>query len=255
MNYSRQPVPVPVAGCFSRTMRTLLFLVQAAALIAVTVCYAIAVIIVMLLLGKRVFFPFARSWSRMLLLICGIRVQSSGFDVLPRGVARVYVSNHQSLFDIPVLLATLPDDAAIMYKRELEKIPVFGWSLRWSPFIAVTRDDPRNAMASIEEAADSIKKGGSVIIFPEGTRSEDGALGTFKRGAIALAVRAGRPIVPLAIIGTNAILPKKSLRFNSGTVRLLAAEPVSVPEVHDRTSEKALLLTIRSTIEDMMLKS
>ncbi len=201
---------------------------------------------------RRVFYPFARNWSRLLLAICGVRVKSEGLELYTDGTAHVYVCNHSSLFDIPILLATLPSGAAIMYKRELEKIPIFGWCLRLSPFIAVTREDPRNAMVSIEQAAEAVRNGGSALIFPEGTRSADGSLGEFRRGAVAVALRAGKPIAPLAIIGANRILPKKSLYFHAGTVILRAAPPIEIPDTIDRTAEKEFVRNLHSIIATMM---
>lgn len=233
-------------------MRTAFFFVQVAMIVIVTVLYSIAVMTAMALAGRHVFYPFARCWSRLLLAICGIRVKSEGLELYADGTAHVYVCNHSSLFDIPILLATLPSGAAIMYKRELENIPIFGLCLRLSPFIAVTRDDPRNAMASIEQAAEAVRIGGSAVIFPEGTRSADGSLGEFRRGAVAVALRSGKPIAPLAIIGANRILPKKSLRFHAGTVMLRAAQPVKVPDYLDRNAEKEFVRNIRSTIAEMM---
>lgn len=233
-------------------MHTLLFFLQAAAVVMLTVVYGLLVILVMPFFGKQVFFPMARNWSRILLAICGVKIRVQGGDDVATNAGVVFVCNHQSLFDIPVLLSALPGNVAIMYKRELENIPAFGWALKFSPFIPVTREDPRNAMASIEEAAAAIRKGGSVIVFPEGTRSADGMLGVFRRGAIAVALRSGKPLVPLAISGTNAILPKKSLRFNAGTVRLTVAERIETHGITDRAAEKHLLADLRRIIAEML---
>ncbi len=233
-------------------MRKLLFILQVTAVVLLTIVYATAVMLAMLIMGKKIFYKFARNWSRLLLFVCGVKIHTEGLEQYADGVSRVYVSNHQSLFDIPVLLASLPCEADIMYKRELEKIPFLGWCLRLSPFIAITREDPRNAMESIEIAAESIRKGGSVIIFPEGTRSENGVLGEFRRGAVSIALRSGKPIAPIAIMGTHLILPKKALKFNTGIVSLFASKQLNPPDNCDRLVEKSLTREIHSVISSLL---
>lgn len=218
----------------------------------VTVAYSVAVMLHMALFRDRdIFFVYARSWSRWLLRLAGIRVQLSGSEHVQPGQRYIYVANHASLFDIPVLLATVPDNIRIMYKRELASIPVFGWGLRMSPFIAVDRDNSREAAAQIEQAVQSMRMGSSVVVFPEGTRSADGSLGAFKRGAFTLAARAGRPLVPVALIGTAAIMPARTWRLKGGTVQCMILPAVELPkDMPSRADERRAMEHVHTRIAE-----
>jgi len=219
----------------------------------VTVVYAFAVMAHMLLFrDKPVFYRYARSWSKALLRIAGVEVVVRGAEQLEPTVRYVYVANHSSLFDIPVVLGSLPDNVRIMYKRELNKIPVFGWCLALSPFIPLDRADGRDAIAKLEATIASMRDGASVLVFPEGTRSADGKLGEFKRGAFVLAARSGKPLVPLAILGSAAILPARKLRLNKGTVTLVIGSPVHATGT-SRADEMKLLGTVRSIIDERVV--
>lgn len=203
-----------------------------------TVVYGIAVSLHMIVFRDRnVFFLYARHWARLLLRVAGVRVHLNGVPYINPSERYVYVSNHASLFDIPVLLATIPDNVRIMYKRELERIPLFGWVLRWSPFIAIDRNKSRSAASQIDDTIASMATGSSVIVFPEGTRSLNATLGEFRRGAFVLAARSGRPIVPVVLVGTNAIMPARSYRLRSGSVTCSILEPLVVPQPPTRADE------------------
>ena len=217
---------------------------------AVTVLYAIAVMVHMLLFrDNAVFYLYARSWSRMLLRIAGVTVALRGEHSIDATVRYVYVANHSSLFDIPVVLAYVPDNIRIMYKRDLNKIPVFGWCLALSPFIAVDRADGRDAMAKLEATIASMRDGTSVLVFPEGTRSDDGMVGEFKRGAFVLAARSGKPLVPLAILGSAKILPARKLILTKGTVTLKIGVPLHATGT-SRADEMNMLANVRSILHE-----
>ncbi len=217
---------------------------------AVTVVYAIAAMVHMLLFrDKPVFYRYARSWSRVLLRIAGVAVVVRGAENLEATVRYVYVANHSSLFDIPVALACVPDNIRIMYKRELNKIPVFGWCLSLSPFIPVDRADGRDAMAKLEATIASMRDGTSVLVFPEGTRSEGGMLGEFKRGAFVLAARSGKPLVPLAILGSAKILPARKFQLNKGVVTLVIGAPLHATGT-SRADEMNMLANVRSILHE-----
>ncbi len=223
-------------------MNFIKFLLQTIGIIAITIYYSIVVMSKMI--GKRdksVYFGYSRRWSKGLLRISGVSVRVQGDELLPKGESRVYIVNHASLFDIPVLLASLDDSIRIMYKKELERIPFLGWNMKMSPFIAVERESASNAMESINTAIEAIKHGESVIIFAEGTRSKDGKLQKFKRGGFYLASRSHKPIVPIILKGTSLILPKKSLKFNSGEVDLVIQSPIRIDGELSRTQEKELM--------------
>jgi 1-acyl-sn-glycerol-3-phosphate acyltransferase len=197
----------------------------------------------------RVFHFLARVWARGVLLICGLRVTVKGREKLDFGRSYVYVSNHASLFDIPAVVAGIPDQIRIVYKKELEAIPVFGWGLKWGSYIAMDRSNRTEAMKSIEAAAQKIRRGASVLLFAEGTRTLDGHLQPFKRGAFNLAVRSGVPVVPLTINGTFTILPKHSVSARPGQIELILESPILVNSSGGKDEEMRLIEEVHSAIE------
>ncbi len=218
-------------------------------IIFITVIYSVAVSLHMLLWSNGdVFFAYARSWSKKILWLSGVRVVLSGAENVNPGVRYIYAANHTSLFDIPVILAYVPDNVRIMYKQELEKIPVFGWGLRLSPFIAINRERSREAASTLDEAVASMQTGSSVLVFPEGTRSKYGALGSFKRGAFTMAVRSGRRIVPMSIQGAHKIIPAGSKALRGGVVTVTLHKAIQVPEQATREQEKELMQAVREII-------
>jgi 1-acyl-sn-glycerol-3-phosphate acyltransferase len=220
------------------------------AAVVVTVGNAVLVILLIPFDRKgRLYHWVARLWSRMLLRICGVRVTLLGTEHLVPGQSYIYASNHASMFDIPVVAGTLPDDIRMVYKKELEKIPLFGWGLKWGSYIAVDRSRSQDALRSLEEAAAKIRNGASVLLFVEGTRSQDGALQPFKRGAFALAVRAGVPVIPLTINGSYHIVPKHSLHIRPGPVELVLDSPIVLEKVEGRDAERVLQERVRASIE------
>ncbi len=213
----------------------------------VTVVYSIAVMLHMgLFRDPSVFYVYARSWSRILLKLAGVHVRTHGVEHLQQTQRYVYAANHASLFDIPVMLVGIPDNIRIMYKRELERIPIFGWCLKMSPFIAVDRERSREASDVLDTVVSTMRSGTSVLVFPEGTRSPDGNLGVFKRGAVALAVRSGTPIIPVALVGTASILPARTKTIHGGDVDLVIHPPMM------GEGEKALVADLRKTIAETL---
>lgn len=198
-------------------------------------------------LGDRVFHALARAWARTTLWICGVRVVVRGLEKLAQGRGYVYVSNHASMFDIPVILASIPDQIRIMYKRELHRIPVFGWGLRFGSYIPIDRGSGPGAVRSLERAAARIRGGASVLLYAEGTRTEDGRLQPFKRGAFHLAVKAGVPVVPLTVNGSYGILPKRSTAVRPGTVELVLEHPIPI-RGEGKEEERRLMEEVRAAI-------
>lgn len=227
-------------------MRTWIVII---ALVFMTVAYAVVVTIHMLLWRNHdVYFAYARAWSRTVLRWSGVRVVLHGAEHLRPGERYIYAANHASMFDIPVILATIPDNVRIMYKKELERVPFFGWSLALSPFVAIDRGKKRQAAAVLDEVTATLREGSSVLIFPEGTRSPDGTVQEFRRGAFSLAIKSGRAIVPVAMSGTAAILPKGTRSLRGGTVHLQLFEPVSVPQQAVREQERGLIVQVHDII-------
>ncbi len=196
----------------------------------------------------RVFFWLARRWSRGVLAICGLRLGTRGRDLVDASSHYVYVSNHASLFDIPVLTAALPTDIRIVYKKELEKIPIFGWNLKWGPYIAIDRGNRTEAVRSVDEAARRIRDGDSVLLYAEGTRTRDGRLQSFKRGAFNLAVRSGVQVVPVTINGTFRIMARGSLAIRPGPVEVVLNPPISVDPEGGREEELRVMEEVRRAI-------
>ncbi|MCX7737643.1 MAG: 1-acyl-sn-glycerol-3-phosphate acyltransferase [Candidatus Kapabacteria bacterium] len=197
---------------------------------------------------KYSFFEHSRKWSRRLLKFSGVKLNIIGLDNVNTNQTYIFISNHSSLFDIPVLFLSIPVNARIIYKKELEKIPVFGYMLKKSPLIPVQREDPRKAFESIQQSIDSIKEDVSVIIFPEGTRSRSGELGEFRRGAFNLATRSGKLIIPITIIGTNRIIPKGKLSISTGEVTVIFSPPIKPPQNPTAKEEKEMMKLTRNII-------
>ncbi len=218
----------------------------------VTAYYSLKSVFVMSLgLPHKMFYKGIRQWARKYLRLYGIRQKVIGLENARPGQGYILVANHASEFDIPLLIDTFSDfDVKFIYKKELEKVPVFGWGMRKSPFIAVDREDPRNAMSSIDEALASMRRDDAcVIVFPEGTRSLTGEMQPFKRGAFMLAARGGRELLPVAIRGSFGIKDKKNRRINRSSVHIIISPPVAPPAEPDSRSEKQLMAEIRGTME------
>ena len=158
------------------------------------------------------------------------------------------MSNHQSFFDIFALLAGLPVDFKFILKKELMKIPLFGTAMKRAQYISIDRGDPKMAVQSINEAAEKIKNGAYVLIFPEGTRSMDGNVQELKKGGFHLALKSGCDIIPLAIINSRDIAPKGSLRIKKGTVVLNIGKAIKAGEF----SKSEMNLLIRRTRESII---
>ncbi|MBS1913337.1 MAG: 1-acyl-sn-glycerol-3-phosphate acyltransferase [Bacteroidetes bacterium] len=219
----------------------------------VTLFYSIVSILVSLVdRSGRAYHRLMRQWSRALLWLFGIRTHVHGAENLERGTCYVYLANHASYLDIIVLGVTIPDSIRFIFKRELARIPFFGWTLALGPYILIDRADARNAMGSIERAARQIAEGASVVIFPEGTRTRDGSLGAFKRGGFMLATRSGVPMVPVAIKGTYALLSRTDRRVRPGTVEVFIGEPIPPRPDMTRSQEQELQEEIRSTLMAML---
>lgn len=169
----------------------------------------------------------ARFWARTLLWITGVRVEVEGLDkVHPEG-RYVFCSNHLSYMDTPVVLTHIPVQFRFLAKESLFKIPFLGTHLTQAGHVPVPRDDPRAAVKTMNHAAQILhSRAVSLLVFPEGGRSEDGNLQAFKEGAAYIAIKAQAPLVPIALIGTRAILPMHGKVFRSGHVRLRIGDPI-----------------------------
>jgi len=202
---------------------------------------------------KKVHFYGAVPWAKTVLWVCGVKVRASGLQNVEPGIPRIYMTNHQSFFDIFALLAYIPIDFKFIMKQELMRIPVFGPAMRRAGYIGIEREDPRKAVRSMKEAAQKIKGGVSVVMFPEGTRSVDGRLLPFKRGGFNLALKSGCDIVPVAISDSYRIVPKGSLKIKKGSFGIHIGEPISL-KGYGRKNINQLMDRVKEAMEDLMEK-
>jgi 1-acyl-sn-glycerol-3-phosphate acyltransferase len=193
----------------------------------------------------------ARAWARSLLRICGVKVAVEGLERIQPGGNYVFVANHVSYMDIPVVLATIPEQFLFLAKAGLFTIPLLGTHLKTAGHVSVPREDPRSAIRTLNHTAALLHDGRSTLIFPEAGRSETGVLKEFKDGAAFLAIRAQIPLVPMAMLGMRHILPMHSLTFHRGHVTLRIGEPV--PTAGMTTHQRAeLTATLRQKVVDLL---
>ena len=179
------------------------------------------------LFEKRGYFAHwcARTWSRLILKTTGVTVDVQGMDRLVPGRTYVFVANHQSIYDIPILFWSVPYQLRIIAKESLGQFPFLGWHLRRTGHMLVDRKRPDRA-AIFSWASRLTSQGLSLIVFPEGTRSRDGRVARFKGGSFYLALEAGLPVVPLSVIGSRHVMLKGRLATYPGHVRLVVHEPI-----------------------------
>jgi 1-acyl-sn-glycerol-3-phosphate acyltransferase len=167
---------------------------------------------------------------------------------IEKGQPYVYMANHQGAFDIFALLGYFPFHFKWVAREEIFSIPVLGWAMTAAGYISIDRRGRKKALASVERAASKIRAGVSVLVFPEGTRSPDGKIHDFKKGAFTLAVKAGVPIVPITIRGSRDVLPKSSLRVRPGTIEITIGEAIRTQD--KRPADRSdLMRDVRTAME------
>ncbi|MFA4924193.1 MAG: lysophospholipid acyltransferase family protein [Ignavibacteriaceae bacterium] len=212
-------------------------------------CSTLALISAIFDRTHKTFFLVSRILSNGGLFLSGIKLTTSGLENFDVSKPYVFVSNHSSMFDILALQASFPNNAVMIFKKELAKIPIFGWALQLGPYIVIDRQKVDKAMESLDRAKKTIiEKGISVLVFAEGTRSKTGEVMPFKRGAFYLASRVGYPIIPVSISGTAAIMPKGKLRINPGTIHVHYDKPINTENMNGRQDEKDLMEKVRQII-------
>lgn len=206
--------------------RTVFFLIPTIS--AYTIVLGSLSLLASLLPGQRgnVAHRCARAWSWLILATTGVSVRVRGLERLTPGATYVFVSNHQSLYDIPVVFWSLPYQLRIIAKESLGKFPFLGWHLRRSGHMLVDRRNPDRA-GILRQAGALARAGVSLIVFPEGTRSADGMLGRFKGGSFLLAIEAGLPIVPVIVLDTRRVMRKGELTVRPAHLELVIHEPLS----------------------------
>ncbi len=161
----------------------------------------------------------------MAVWLAGVRLEIHGLDKIPPHRAVVFMANHQSNCDPPAVLAVLPP-VLVMAKKEFFRVPILGRGMMARGFIPVDRRNREQALVAVEKGVHALKAGKSFLVYPEGTRSPDGRLQRFKKGVFVMAIKAGAPIVPISVSGSNKIMPKGEFVMRPGRVRITFHEPV-----------------------------
>lgn len=201
--------------------------------------------------GRLIHIYAATPWAKTILWACGVRLDVQGIENVDSNLPAVYVSNHQSAFDIFTLLAGVPVPFKFLLKKELMRIPFLGWAMKRARYIAIDRGNHRKALKSMREASDRIRNGASILVFAEGTRSEDGNIKPFKKGGFHLAVEAESNVVPIAINGSRNILLKGSFRIGKGVIKMNIGAPISAKGYSRKTMEPLIEKT-RDTVINLM---
>jgi 1-acyl-sn-glycerol-3-phosphate acyltransferase len=191
-----------------------------------------------------------RWWSTVILWAVGIKVRVHGMENLRSGEPHIFASNHVSWFDVPALAKILPHYKFVA-KAELFKVPIFGPGMRAAGMIEIQRENRKAAFGAYDIAAERIRGGASVVVFPEGTRGHAYPLRPFKKGPFVLAIAAGVPIVPIIVHGTIEIMRKGSLWVQPGTIDVHLLEPVTTSGV-DYEHREALMQTVRTRMANTM---
>ncbi len=232
-------------------LRTLL--VSIPLVVACTIVMGLAVIAGSMFGSSRAFADrVMRRWARVLLAASFVHVRVSGLDRLGNELGRtrscVFCANHLSYMDPPVLVASLPARVRFFAKESLFRIPIFGWAMRRMGHVSIDRENPRAAARSLARASAQFHDGTSAVIFPEGGRSETGSLESFHGGAMHLAIQLQIPVVPVAILGTRAVLPPGSIHIRGGQVRVMLGEPIPTHGLKSKDRHQ-LAARVRQAIE------
>ena len=179
--------------------------------------------------------------------LAGVRVETDGLERLDRSRSYIFMSNHVSNLDPPILIRKIPGRTSVMVKKELFKYPILGQAMRIGSLVPVDRGNRDAGIDAVKEAQDAIKQGLSMMIYIEGKRSFDGKLLPFKKGPFYLALESGVPVVPVTIAGTHQAMPKGQFAIKPGLVRLIFHPPIEPKDFGDRDH---LMEKVRQAIED-----
>jgi 1-acyl-sn-glycerol-3-phosphate acyltransferase len=177
--------------------------------------------------------------------LAGVRVEVMGREHLDLSRNYIFMANHVSNADPPILVPNLPRRTSVLVKRELFRVPLLGAAMRMASLVAIDRSNKEAAIASMRRAAEVLRSGLDMTVFPEGTRSLDGRLLPFKKGPFHMAMETGVPIVPVTIVGTHDILPKGQVRIRPGTARLIFHLPIDPTQFGERD---ALIAAVRDRV-------
>jgi len=181
--------------------------------------------------------------------VAGIKVKVVGLDRLDPGATYIFMSNHVSNLDPPILVPLIPHRTSVLVKKELFRVPILGRAMRLASLVPVDRSNRDAAIASLRAAAEVLARGIPMTIFVEGTRSFDGRLLPFKKGPFYLATESGVPVVPVTLVGTHQILPKRRFSIRKGEATVVFHSPLNPKQFSDRD---VLLAAVRDAIESAL---
>jgi 1-acyl-sn-glycerol-3-phosphate acyltransferase len=210
----------------------------------------------------RVIHRYARLWGKAALLANRVKVKVEGMEQVKGEGPYIFMSNHQGYYDVFALLGHLPFQFKWLVKKELFSIPFLGWTMAAAGYINLDREGTRKTVEALNEAAQKIREGMSIVIFPEGSRSPDGSIQPFKKGGFSLAIKSKVPIIPIAITGSRPIMPKGKLTVASGEIRIRMDHPIEtqycslkdreslIKEVNQAISKNFSLISSKSSEGD-----
>lgn len=198
---------------------------------------------------------FTKKWASNFIGYTGSTVEVTGAENIPHDRAVVFVSNHQSYYDIPLLMGFITPFKAFIAKKDIGKVPILRTWMKYMNCVFITRNNPRKSLMAINQGAEFVKKGYSMVIFPEGTRTTDGTVQDFKPGSLKLAIRAGAPIVPVTIDGAINMMKKGSIRIRPAHIRIIISPPIYfdahvdshalAKQIHDEIESKLMAATTK----------
>jgi 1-acyl-sn-glycerol-3-phosphate acyltransferase len=204
-----------------------------------------------LLSGKTdLIYQVGMKGAKLALWLSGVRLDVQGLEKIPRDTAVIFMPNHQSNCDPPAVITILPP-VLVMAKQEFFRVPVLGTAMRLRGFIPVDRKNRERAIAAVEKAVEALKGGHSFLAFPEGTRSPDGRLQSFKKGLFVMALEAGAPIVPVSVSGARKVMPKGRFAIYPGRVRITLHDPIPTAGLAMNDRQKVIDLTRQAILQGL----
>jgi len=218
------------------------------------ICFCVAMVAMLVTLNVGVSIWMARKvWAPVLLWSAGSKLEAQGVEHVDPRRPTIYVSNHQSAADIPVLFMAIPCNLRFVAKKSLSYVPVLGWYMLLAGYVFVDRGNRAKAIASLERGAQKIRKGISLIMYAEGTRSEDGRILPFKKGPFALALKSGAAVCPVTIEGTGRMMPKGRWHITPTTVKVKIGKPIDTSK-YDPDDREKLIRDVRAVIVQQSLE-
>lgn len=221
-------------------------------LVATAVLSVVVLVCALFGAGGDTYDGIGRAWARWILNVSGVKVKLEGLEHVAADRPQIVVSNHASWYDVWALAAFIPGRYHFVAKKELAAIPLFGHAWRAAGHISIDRSDTASAVRSLREAGERLRaENGTVVIFPEGTRSDAEGMLPFKKGAFMLAITTGVEIVPTAVIGGRRILAKGGWRVRPGTLIVRFGEPIASAAFGERNRDE-LIRTVRASMDRML---